>query len=103
MNDLELRLAKLETQMQKKTDRINLLSELIYQHEQHQALNLHLVIPLLASTADLSPLVRLLSQQLEQYRTIQQELAQDDSVGREYVQSLIDCLQQTQQTIAERL
>nr|DAR92055.1 MAG TPA: hypothetical protein [Caudoviricetes sp.] len=85
---IEERLEKLEAQMQKRIERQNLLSELIYQQAKLQSTILYLSKKreaFLHVEPSFSPL---LEQQRALYAQILAELPQDDEQGREYVRSL---------------
>ena len=85
---IEERLSKLEAQMQKRIERQNLLSELIYQQAKLQGTILYLSKKreaFLHVEPSFSPL---LEQQRALYAQILAELPKDDEQGREYVRSL---------------
>lgn len=91
---IEERLEKLEVQMQKRIERQNLLSELIYQQAKLQGTILYLSKKreaFLYVEPSFSPL---LEQQRALYAQILAELPQDDEQGREYVRSLQDLFEQ---------
>ena len=92
---IEERLEKLEAQMQKRIERQNLFSELLYQQAQMQPSILYLAVP---NASENSAIVQALSPLLElwnqQYQQILAELHQDDEVGREYVRSLQNLFEQ---------
>lgn len=91
---LEERLAELERQMQKRIDRQNQLSELLYQQTKLQRAILDLVNSFAqAQKIDISEAVSpLLEQYAQNYQQILDELPSDDIQGREYVRSLQDLL-----------
>lgn len=85
---IEERLSKLEAQMQKRIERQNLLSELIYQQAKLQGTILYLSKKreaFLHVEPSFSPL---LEQQRALYAQILAELPPEDQQGREYVRSL---------------
>lgn len=87
---IEERLSKLEAQMQKRIERQNLLSELIYQQAKLQGTILYLSKKREAFLYVAPSFSPLLEQQRALYAQILAELPQDDEQGREYVRSLQD-------------
>lgn len=90
---VEQRLEQLETQMQKRIDRQNLIMQLLQQQAQIQRSILGLAVPNASeNSAVFQVLSPLLAQYAQNYQQILDELPPDDIQGREYVRSLQDLL-----------
>lgn len=90
---VEQRLEQLETQMQKRIDRQNLIMQLLQQQAQIQRSILGLAVPNASeNSAVFQVLSPLLAQYAQGYQQILDSLPPDDVQGREYVRSLQDLL-----------